>query len=157
MPTTRYRAGFFSVADYAFRDFEAETPEQALEVARRFYEESVGDLKFRSYDDNTALDQIQIWGDEPGTLASWESDDYRLRRAVRELLAALEAQTEAAQAVIDNWPKGDLGVAVRALDTGLAMARSAIARATGRPVMTPMARPGQPQTVIQLDVLAIRR
>ena len=36
-PTTRtYRAEFFTAADYAIRNFEAETPEQALELARQF-------------------------------------------------------------------------------------------------------------------------
>jgi hypothetical protein len=85
-----YRAEFFTAADYAVRNFEAETPEQALELARRFYEDDLIELDFRSYDDNAGLDQIQIWDSERGTLASWESDDYRLRKAAPELLAALQ-------------------------------------------------------------------
>ena len=83
---TTYRAEFFTAADYAVRNFEADTPEQALELARRFYDEDTGELDFRSYDDNAGLDQVQIWDNERGTLASWESDDYRLRKAAPELL-----------------------------------------------------------------------
>jgi hypothetical protein len=85
-----YRAEFFTAADYAVRNFDAETPEQALELARRFYEDDLIELDFRSYDDNAGLDQIQIWDSERGTLASWESNDYRLRKAAPELLAALQ-------------------------------------------------------------------
>jgi hypothetical protein len=86
---TIYRAEFFTAADYAARDFVAATPEDALQLARRFYDEDLGELDFRSYDDNAGLDQIQIWDNERGTLASWESDDYRLRRVAPELLTAL--------------------------------------------------------------------
>ncbi len=84
--TKTYKAEFFTAADYAFRNFEAETPEQALQLARQFYDNDIGELDFRSYDDNAGLDQIQIWDSERGTLASWESDDYRLRKAGPELL-----------------------------------------------------------------------
>ena len=85
-----YRAEFFTAADYAFRNFEAETPEQALELARAFYDENVIDLNFQSYEDNAGLDQIQIWDSERGRLASWKSDDYCRRQAAGDLLAALK-------------------------------------------------------------------
>jgi hypothetical protein len=84
-----YRAEFFTAADYAFRNFAAKTPKQALQLARRFYEQDIGELDFRSNDDNAGLDLIQIWDNKRGTLASWESDEYRLRSAAPELLAAL--------------------------------------------------------------------
>ena len=90
MTTTTYRAEFFTVADYAARSFEAETPEQALKFARQFYDDNLIELDFRSYDDNAGLDQIQIWDNERGTLATWESDDYRLRQTAPDLLAALK-------------------------------------------------------------------
>jgi len=89
MTKTIYRAEFFTAADYAVRDFEAATPEEALELARRFYDEDCGELDFRSYDDNAGIDQIQIWDTANGALALWESDDYRLRKAAPELLVAL--------------------------------------------------------------------
>ena len=81
-----YRAEFFTAADYAVRDFEAETPQQALALARRFYDEDIVDLDFRSYDDNAGLDEIEVWDRNNGTRSRWESDDYRLRKAAPELL-----------------------------------------------------------------------
>jgi hypothetical protein len=129
MTTTTYRAEFFTAADYAFRNFAAETPEQALQLARQFFEDNLIELDFRSYDDNAGLDQIQIWDNERGTLATWESDDYRLPKAARELLAALQVQTQAAKSVIASWDKGDLAAAVRALDASIATASAAIAKA----------------------------
>jgi hypothetical protein len=88
--TKTYRAEFFTAADYASRDFEAETPEQALHLARVFYDDDIGELDFRSYDDNSGLDQIQIWDPKAGTIATWESDDFRLRNAAPDLQKALE-------------------------------------------------------------------
>jgi hypothetical protein len=98
MTTTTYRAEFFTAADYAFRDFEAKTPEQALQLARQFYDDNLIGLDFRSYDDNAGLDQIDIWHTEQGTHSrlvlrralTWESDEFRLRQAAPELLAALK-------------------------------------------------------------------
>jgi hypothetical protein len=89
MKKRTYRAEFFTAADYALRDFQAGTPEEALRLARRFYDDDMGQLDFRSYDDNAGVDQVQIWDRKRGTLAAWESDDYRLRKAARDLLAAL--------------------------------------------------------------------
>jgi hypothetical protein len=54
----------------------------------------------------------------------------RVMAAGPELLEALEAQTEAAQAVIDSWAQGDLAGAVRMLDGFIPAARDAIAKAT---------------------------
>lgn len=89
MRTKTYRAEYFTAADYAHREFEAETPEHALQLARQFYEED-GDLDFRSYDNNAGLDQIEVWDQKTGKRASWETDDYRLRKAAPQLLAALK-------------------------------------------------------------------
>jgi hypothetical protein len=89
MPNT-YRAEFFTGADYARRAFEADTPQEALELARQFYDENLGELDFRTYDSIEPLDQIQIWDPEHGVLALWESPDYLVRQAAFELLNALE-------------------------------------------------------------------
>lgn len=91
MGTTTYRAEFFTAADYAFRNFEAASPEEALQLARRFYEDNLVELDFRSYDDNAGLDQIQIWDSKRGTLTSWQSEDFRLHRAAQTLLDTLQS------------------------------------------------------------------
>jgi broad specificity phosphatase PhoE len=130
MTTKMYRAEFFTTADYAVRDFIADSPQQALQMARQFYDDNLVELDFRSYESCDAdLDQIQIWDNERGTLATWESDDYRLRKAAQDLLTALQDLTEAAKAVIDNWEKGDLAAAVRALDASISKANAAIGKA----------------------------
>ena len=127
MPTCKYRAEFFTAADYAVRDFEAATPEEALRLARDFYGEDPGELDFRSYDDNAAIDHIQIWGGERGTLAAWESDDCRLRKAAPALLEACKAFVAAFK------DSADLA------DCALAKARQAIARA--QPITSVLSNP----------------
>jgi hypothetical protein len=92
--TQTYRAEFFTAADYAVRNFEADTPQRALQMARQFYDDNLVELDFRSYDDNAGLDQIQIWDPARGTVAIWETDDYRLRQAAPALLKALKRLLE---------------------------------------------------------------
>ena len=41
-------------------------------------------------DDCAGLDQIEVWDTAGGARATWESDDYRVRRAAPELLEALK-------------------------------------------------------------------
>ena len=54
-----------------------------------------------------------------------------MRLAARDLYEALDAQTEAARAVVKNWARGDLAAAVRELDASIEPARAAIAKAKG--------------------------
>jgi len=130
MPT--YTATFFTAADYASRPIEAANAQQALELARKAYDEQFSELEFRSHDNIEPLEQIEICNKEDFCDgAFWESEDCRLRQAARDLLDALEDQTEAAQAVIDNWAEGDLAAAVRGLDASIEGARAAIAKAKG--------------------------
>jgi len=126
-----YRAEFFTSADWAHHDIAAATPAEALEKARRFYDDNLADLDFRSYDAIEPLDRVQIWDGERGILAEWESAGYRLQLAAGALRDALAAETEAAQAVIDHWERGDLAGAVRALAATLGEARAALAKAQG--------------------------
>jgi hypothetical protein len=136
MQKRTYRAEFFTAADYAVQDFEARTPQEALRLARRFYDENCGELDFRSYDDNAGLDHIQIWDSERGTLASWDSDDHRLRKAAGELRIVLQRQTEAALAVIASWENGDLAAAVRALGRTLSSASATLAKTEPGPAQS---------------------
>jgi hypothetical protein len=130
MPT--YTAHFFTEADYAETTIKAASPTRALQRARQIESEETETLDFQSYDGTNGIERIEIWAADRRTVAEWQSDDLRLRLAAGELLEALEAQTEAAQAVIDAWAEGDLAEAVRALDGSIPAARAAIAKATPR-------------------------
>jgi hypothetical protein len=115
-----YTAYFRSDADFATRDFEADTPEQALELARRFYDDDPSDLMFESYIDGMPVNEIAIKGDDHNELAVWLDEDLRLRLAARDLL-------EAAELVVARWEQGDLAGAVRQLDDAIAKAKGGAA------------------------------
>jgi uncharacterized protein YfaQ (DUF2300 family) len=100
-----------------------------LQRARQIESAETETLDFQSYDTTNGVEHIEIWAADRRTLAEWHSDDLRLRLAVPDLLEALEAQTAAAQAVIDAWARGDLAGAVRMLDGSIPAARAAIAKA----------------------------
>jgi hypothetical protein len=87
MPT--YTATFRTAAEYAVREFTADTPEQALQAARELGEHAVELLTFESYDMMMPLDEIEISSDEANRLAVWRSEDIRL--ATADLLDAAQA------------------------------------------------------------------
>ena len=91
MSASTYTAEFFTAADQACRMFEAASPEEALHLARQLYDQNLGELDFRSHDGIEPLDQIQICDSAGHTAATWESDDFRLRRAAPKLLDALQS------------------------------------------------------------------
>jgi hypothetical protein len=128
---TTYTATFRTDADWASKSFKAKTPAQALAKARAFYDEHDGELLFQEYNGGSAINEIEITGPKGHQLAVWRNDDLRLRLASRDLLDALQAQTDAAQAVIDAWDKGNLAEAVRSLDASIAAARMAVAKTKG--------------------------
>ena len=53
-------------------------------------EDDLIELNFRSYDDHAGLDEIEVWNREDDKRASWQSDEYRQRKAAPELLSALK-------------------------------------------------------------------
>lgn len=126
-----YRAYFFTEADWAKIMIEAATPELALQQARRIESEETETLDFQSYDGGSGVKYIEICSADQVTVAEWQSDDRCIRLAAQDLFAALQTQTEAAQAVIDAWSEGDLAGAVRMLDASLADAQAVIAKAKG--------------------------
>ena len=123
-----YTAYFYTDAEYASTEIEADTPQRALTAARKLDEEQNGDLYFEHYDEGFPVNHIEILDEDRNELAHWRDADLLLRMAAPELLNALEDQTNAAQAVIDNWASGDLAAAVRSLDASIATARAAIAK-----------------------------
>ena len=54
-----YTAYFRTDGDYAEHEFEAETPEQALVLARAFYDEHTECLMFEGYDGGQPVNEIE--------------------------------------------------------------------------------------------------
>jgi hypothetical protein len=70
MPT--YTATFFTTADYASRPIEAANAQQAMELARKAYDEHFTELEFRSHDNIEPLEEIEICNNEDfGDGAFW--------------------------------------------------------------------------------------
>jgi hypothetical protein len=100
---TTYTAHFHTDAEWAARDFEAETPEQALTLARQFYDNHFSELYFESYGGGMPVNEIVIHHDDGEECATWQDDDLCLHLAARDLLHALE-QAVAALNTIPRFP-----------------------------------------------------
>jgi hypothetical protein len=94
-----YTAYFHTDAEYAIRNFKADTPAQALALARKFYDNNPSELTFVSYDDNMPVNEISIDPDEGDAGAVWRDEDLSLSLAARDLLAALEQAVAALNSV----------------------------------------------------------
>jgi hypothetical protein len=126
---TIYTAIFRTADTWATAEIAARTPKQAMQKARALAEKDIDALDWCTYEPSSVpLDEIEISGPH-GEGPCWQSAELALRLAADDLLDALEAQTEAAQAVIDAWETGDLAGAVRTLDGSIEDARAAIAKA----------------------------
>jgi hypothetical protein len=105
------------------------------EQTGRDLEDSLGDLlgdlmhwaDARNFDFDAALDRARHQYEEE---CEKEETD-RLPEAVRDLIEALEQQTEAAQAVVNSWEQGDLANAVNGLEHSLDGAVAALAKVKG--------------------------
>ena len=118
---TDYRVHFHSDIQWAVLTLQADTPEQAVELARQFADEHFDDLDFESYQGcDCPINQIEVCDDEYNSLAKWYDDDMRLRLAARELL-------DAAELVVARWERGDLADAVRELSAAIAKAKGGAA------------------------------
>lgn len=128
---TTFTAYFRTDADFATREFKATSPKRALLLARKFLDGNAEDLMFEEYDAGMPVNEVAIKDPHGDDVAIWYDDDLRLRLAASDLRDALEDQTAAAQSVVENWAKGDLAAAVRALDACIPTARAAMAKAKG--------------------------
>jgi hypothetical protein len=118
-----YFAGYLS--DFRNRlsscDFEADTPEHALALARQFYDEEPSSLYFESYNEGMVVNEVKII-DPDGNTRTWIDENLTLRLAARDLLEALNA--------VCDLPADDTGD--RTVPAGfLDQARAAIAKAKG--------------------------
>lgn len=113
---TSYRVYLRSDIQWAMRTFTARSPEQAIELARRFAQERLDELDFENYEPNDCpINEIEIRDEHGNELAVWYDDDMRLRLAAPDLLAAAEK-------VVARWERGDLAEAVRDLAAAIAKA-----------------------------------
>lgn len=130
--TTAYMATFNIPAGTATEIFHAKSPEEALELARKFANnDGLTEADFEPSTEGYCLQEITISDEHGQQHCVWQTDEYRLQLAARNLLEALEEQTEAAQLVIDSWANGDLARAVNGLESSLGNALGEIAQARG--------------------------
>ena len=121
---TTYTATFRTDAEYAEETFDADTPEQALTLARAFHDQHGKSLMFESYDAGMPVQEIAISDSEADELAIWRDDDLRLRLAARDLLAALRFCDMTLADLEASKRKGYIAAAQQ-------MARAALAKVEG--------------------------
>lgn len=91
-----YRVYFRSELQWASRDIEANTPEQALTEAKRIAEERYLELYFENFSGFDAqINEIEVCDPEDNTLAEWLDNDLRLRLAAADLFEALKQALQA--------------------------------------------------------------
>ena len=103
-----YMAYFRTTAGPADDIFVADTPEQALELARKAFGEDPGKFGFSPADCGyLQLQEIRIVNQDGEELLVWMTDEYRLQLCAPELLKALEHQVEATRGIVDAWDNTD--------------------------------------------------
>jgi hypothetical protein len=117
---TTYEIYFYTELQWDRREFVADTPEQALELARLLAEENPEnlDLDYRDPFDYP-INEIVVCDEKQRHVAVWFDEDLRLRHAAQDLLGALETLAFEAERRA-GVPK-----------TYVAKARAAIAKAKG--------------------------
>ena len=87
---TRYTVHFRNDVAWDSHDIEADTPENALALARRHVDDDSLDLWFEPFDLTSDINEIVIRDDDGNELAIWYDDNLRLHLAARDMLEALE-------------------------------------------------------------------
>jgi len=114
---TSYQVYLRSDIEWTVRKFEADTPQEAVELARQFADEHYDELEFSGYEScDCPINEIEVCDADGNELAVWLDADTRLRVAARELL-------DAAEKVAARWERGDLAEAVRELSAAIANAK----------------------------------
>jgi hypothetical protein len=77
------------------KDIDADTPEQAVELARQLAAEDPGSLELDFYElCDCPINEIETIDEHGNELAVWYDDDMHSRLAARDLLEALEAMID---------------------------------------------------------------
>ncbi|MGA3101405.1 MAG: hypothetical protein ABSD61_06060 [Terracidiphilus sp.] len=109
-PTTPYMAVFNTPAGTASEIFHANSPEEALERARKFADDpqlTEVDIEPLADGSGYCVREITI-SDERGQQHSlWQTDEYRLQLAAPKLLQAIEKQLEITREIIHAWNNTD--------------------------------------------------
>jgi hypothetical protein len=97
-----YMAHFRTTAGPADDIFVADTPDQALELARKAFTEDPSNFGFSPADCGyLRLQEISLVNEDGEQVAHWMTDEYRLQLHAPDLLKALESQVEATREIID--------------------------------------------------------
>jgi Zn ribbon nucleic-acid-binding protein len=103
-----YMAYFQTTAGPADDIFVGDTPQQALDLARKAFGEDPGKFGFSPADCGyLQLQEIRIVNQDGEKLLVWMTDEYRLQLCAPELLKALERQVEATRGIVDAWDNTD--------------------------------------------------
>jgi hypothetical protein len=112
-----YTVHFRSDLQYGCRDLKAETPQQALKLARQLAGKDWAALNLDYFEAcDYHINEIEVCDSEENSVAVWQDDHLRLCLAAPDLLAAAEQ-------VVARWEHGDLAEAVRALSAAIAEAK----------------------------------
>jgi hypothetical protein len=99
-----YMAMFRTTVGPAEDIFAADTPAEALALARKAFGEDPGKLGFSPAECGyLELQEIRIINRDGEEVLHWMTDAYRLQLYAPELLKALERQAEATREIIDAW------------------------------------------------------
>ena len=123
---TTYTANFRSDAEFASHEFEAETPEQALTLARKLYEDDPSELWFEHYD-GMPVNEIAIADADGNEVAVWYDDDMRLRLAAPNLLDAVKFCAMTLYDLEASERKGYIAEAIWLAETAIAKAKGGAA------------------------------
>jgi len=106
--TTPYMATFNIPAGNATEVFYATSPEQALQMARKYADDpQVTEADFDPIAEKFCVREIVITDEDGQQHAVWQTDEYRLQLAAPKLLEALEGQIEITRDIIDAWKNTD--------------------------------------------------
>jgi hypothetical protein len=107
-PTTRYMAVFSIPAGTAREIFHANSPEEALQKARKFSDDTnLTEADFDPTAEGYCVREITISDEHGQQHALWQTDEYRLQLAAPTLLKALEKQIAITREITDAWNNTD--------------------------------------------------
>ena len=92
---TNYIITFSTEAEHGSCDIIAETPQQALELARKTWEGNPDAINWEHYCERQCLTDIVVMNESEDVLVTWKDPDESVRLAAPDLLEALEAQAMA--------------------------------------------------------------